>query len=293
VTSSLVAVGSITASTGTLTIAGISSSATVSVTGTVSATTFSNPSDRRLKENINLLDQRSRQLFSLNGVSFNYKRNNEGGGKLGAISKDGDVDVDDTHFGFIAQDVEVSYPELVGRTDNGLLSVHYTEFIPLIVEGMKEQRRQLDTMQSSIKSIQGSGLNTKRSVVNVKGLAAMASISSQFAHVHEDEIISDSNNNIDVEDIFVELRRDLDTVLSDNQELKVDNQELKADNQKLRRDLDTVMSDNKELKVDNKELRRDLDTVMGDNKELKEVIELLRGQVEGVLSYMGRSDRQQ
>ena len=47
-----------------------------------------------------------------------------------------------TYFGFIAQDVEGRYPELVGRGSDGMRSVQYSAFVPLIIEGMKGQKRE-------------------------------------------------------------------------------------------------------------------------------------------------------
>jgi hypothetical protein len=40
--------------------------------------------------------------------------------------------INKVHFGFIAQDVQPIFPNLVYQKDNGLLGVNYPEFIPLI-----------------------------------------------------------------------------------------------------------------------------------------------------------------
>jgi hypothetical protein len=132
----------------------------------MSATTFSNPSDRRLKANVNSLEARAKHIFTLNGVSFNYKRkvinssppaakstsvfSSTGGAQrqLGAVSADGVVDTNSTYFGFIAQEVEGQFPELVGRDSQGFRSVQYSAFVPLIIEGMKEQRSDLFEQRS-------------------------------------------------------------------------------------------------------------------------------------------------
>jgi hypothetical protein len=113
----------------------------------VYATTFANPSDRRLKANVLSLDARAQHIFSLNGVSFNYKRRQSDG----AVSADGAVEANaTTHFGFIAQDVEGNFPELVGRASDGMRSVQYSAFVPLIIEGMKGQRAEAAAQRAAV-----------------------------------------------------------------------------------------------------------------------------------------------
>jgi hypothetical protein len=57
-------------------------------------------------------------------------------GLLGEISRNGEPDMNTTHFGFIAQEVEVPFPELVGVGSDGMRRVAYSAFVPLINEGM-------------------------------------------------------------------------------------------------------------------------------------------------------------
>lgn len=48
-----------------------------------------------------------------------------------------------THFGFVAQEVEAVYPELVrADAESGLKSVNYNEVVPLAVAGVQQVRRQ-------------------------------------------------------------------------------------------------------------------------------------------------------
>jgi hypothetical protein len=170
----------------------------------MSATTFSNPSDRRLKANVNSLEARAKHIFTLNGVSFNYKRKvinsspaaarststssspssaSQGsaagesshdadartGGlqqrQLGAVSADGVVDTNSTYFGFIAQEVEGQFPELVGRDSQGFRSVQYSAFVPLIIEGMKEQRSDLVESIKDQRSKLAEGLKAQQSEI--------------------------------------------------------------------------------------------------------------------------------
>jgi hypothetical protein len=56
----------------------------------------------------------------------------------------------DKYFGFIAQEVEAVFPELVSTDENGQKFVSYTEFIPLLVEAFKEQQQTITIMQEQI-----------------------------------------------------------------------------------------------------------------------------------------------
>jgi len=102
-----------------------------------------------LKSNIASLDTRAHHIFSLNGVSFNYKRRQSDG----FVSADGAVDKNSTHFGFIAQEVEGQFPELVGRASDGMRSVQYSAFVPLIIEGMKGQRAEAAAQRAAVESL--------------------------------------------------------------------------------------------------------------------------------------------
>ena len=78
-------------------------------------------SDRRLKENIQTLQNSLDKILALQGVS--YKRN--------------DIHDSKKYIGLIAQDVQAVLPEIVNE-QNDLLSVEYTSIIPVIIESIKE-----------------------------------------------------------------------------------------------------------------------------------------------------------
>jgi hypothetical protein len=83
-------------------------------------------SDIRLKQNINQLNNSLSIINKLRGVSFEYTKESNMG--------------DGLRYGFIAQEVQQFIPEIVrqrSKTD-GMLSLNYTEIIPLLVEAIKE-----------------------------------------------------------------------------------------------------------------------------------------------------------
>ena len=83
-------------------------------------------SDARLKENINQLQNSLSIVKNLRGVSFEYTQESNMGNGL--------------RYGFIAQEVQEFVPDIVRSRvkGDGMLSLSYTEIIPLLVESVKE-----------------------------------------------------------------------------------------------------------------------------------------------------------
>ena len=109
--------------------------------GTLSA------SDERLKENVTTLTGSLDKINQLRGVSFNWKNEARGTGN---------------NIGFIAQEVESVYPELVG--DGGLPDVdgesphkhvNYEKLVPALVEAIKELKTELDAAKARITTLEG------------------------------------------------------------------------------------------------------------------------------------------
>lgn len=115
---------------------GVYISGNLQVTGNVTASAFLYSSDKRLKKNIQILDNSLEKVLKLNGVSFNWKRNSEEG------------------IGLIAQNVEAVYPELV-KTDSasGMKSVEYGNLVAPLVEAIKEQQKMIESLQTEIKEL--------------------------------------------------------------------------------------------------------------------------------------------
>ena len=94
-------------------------------------------SDINLKTNIKPLENSLDKILKLNGVSFEWKKESDARDLTG-IKDD---------LGFIAQEVQEILPELVRKNDNGLLSLRDKGIIPILVEAIKEQQRQIDDLK--------------------------------------------------------------------------------------------------------------------------------------------------
>jgi hypothetical protein len=97
-----------------------------------------NTSDVRLKENIiELSKEKIDNLFKLNPVEYFFKRD---------LTKK-------EHLGFIAQDVEKLFPNLVKNNIFGYKTVNYIEFIPIIISKMKSMQNEIDELKSLVKEL--------------------------------------------------------------------------------------------------------------------------------------------
>ncbi|AHZ85081.1 hypothetical protein Bb109J_c2389 [Bdellovibrio bacteriovorus] len=92
------------------------------VNGNVKAASYLYTSDARLKKDVVTLPMALENLLKLRGVNFVWKNNGE------------------KTVGFIAQEVEAVYPELV-RTDkvSGFKSVQYGNIVAILVEALKQE----------------------------------------------------------------------------------------------------------------------------------------------------------
>ncbi|MFN3329287.1 MAG: tail fiber domain-containing protein, partial [Fervidobacterium pennivorans] len=50
-------------------------------------------------------------------------------------------------IGFIAQDVEKVFPELVFEDSEGIKSLDYSKFTPVLLQAIKEQQQQIEKLQ--------------------------------------------------------------------------------------------------------------------------------------------------
>ena len=105
-------------------------------TGVVFAPGFQYSSDVTLKKDIRNLENSIEKLSALQGVSFTWKATGE------------------PSIGFIAQDVEKVYPEVVSTSaTTGLKSVSYGSLVAPLIEAVKSQQETIKKQQEEIDSI--------------------------------------------------------------------------------------------------------------------------------------------
>ena len=52
------------------------------------------------------------------------------------------------HIGFIAQEIEQQFPEFVVTNGNGYKSVTYDQLTPVLVEAIKEQQKEIESLKA-------------------------------------------------------------------------------------------------------------------------------------------------
>ena len=138
-TTTVTASGDISAVNGTFTgnISGVGGTFTGNISavdgtfsGDVQADDFNTTSDRRLKTDINNLENALDKVKALQGVSF--KMNNE------------------NKIGLIAQDTQKVIPEVVKENEEGYLSVSYGNIVGLLIEAIKEQQVKIESLEKKL-----------------------------------------------------------------------------------------------------------------------------------------------
>jgi predicted nucleic acid-binding Zn-ribbon protein len=104
------------------------------VIGSVKATDFNTTSDQNLKNNIKTIENPLSKVLSIRGVNFEWKDSNK------------------ASAGVIAQEVEKVLPELV--TGQNTKTVNYNGLIGLLIETVKEQQKQIDTLNEKISKLE-------------------------------------------------------------------------------------------------------------------------------------------
>ena len=96
-------------------------------------------SDRRLKTDILPLKYGLKEILSLGAVSYTLKDAPEKG----------------TQLGLIAQEAKKVVPEIVtGDENKEMLGVNYTEIVPVLINAIKEQQKQIDDLKKVVAEFQ-------------------------------------------------------------------------------------------------------------------------------------------
>jgi len=111
-------------------------------TGRIKANAYMTYSSQRFKQDVEVIDNPIETIQNLRGVTFTWKKNNQ---------KD---------YGFIAEEVGKELPIIVEWDDNNstgetpqALSMDYTRIIPILLEGIKSQQKQIDNLKDEIKCL--------------------------------------------------------------------------------------------------------------------------------------------
>ena len=90
-------------------------------------------SDKRLKDNIVRIENPLEKVDKIGGYTFDWNDKQET-----YTGKD---------VGVIAQEIQEVLPELVTERDNGYLAVKYEKVVPLLIESIKELKKEVDEIK--------------------------------------------------------------------------------------------------------------------------------------------------
>jgi hypothetical protein len=117
----------------------------INAVGNVRANGVILTSDARFKQNVETIATSTLDKFKqINPVSYTW---NELGQEQGGIAGQ-------TQYGFLAQEVEQLFPELVSTRPDGYKGVNYFGFIAMLVEAVKEILAQIETISSRITNLE-------------------------------------------------------------------------------------------------------------------------------------------
>lgn len=109
-------------------------------------------SDLKLKSDIRELEKAGDKLGLLKPVKYKMLPKFRGDQKADSIMAE-KAKVD--QLGFIAQDVQKIFPELVTQDKEGTLGIKYIEFIPILVKAYQEQQSELEALKVRIGILEG------------------------------------------------------------------------------------------------------------------------------------------
>lgn len=115
------------------------------VAGDIIANSIAGSSDLRFKTNITPIINPLQKVMQLRGVTFDWKTKEFPSRTFS----------ENRSLGFIAQEVEEVLPEVVQteNTSEGYKSVQYDKVVALLVEAIKEQQKQIQSLQKEIKKL--------------------------------------------------------------------------------------------------------------------------------------------
>ena len=107
-------------------------------------------SDRRLKKDIRPFTGALEKILAVQPVYYSFK--------------------DTVHYpggeciGFLAQDLERSLPEMIGRDDKGYLTVKYSKMTAVLLQAIKEQQQTIEALQKKVAEME----NEKTEIAQLK-----------------------------------------------------------------------------------------------------------------------------
>lgn len=142
-----------------------SPSYTLNVAGTINSSGgYYNVSDLRRKKNLQPIENVLSQILKLEGYKFNWRKDEFPEMNFGP----------DFQLGFIAQEVEQFFPELVVTGSDGFKSLDYSKMTVLLLQAVKEQQHQIDTVNRENTQLKSELKELKENIDQIRSLISAA-----------------------------------------------------------------------------------------------------------------------
>jgi len=140
-------------------------------------------SDTRLKENIVVLENPLQKIMRVSAYNYNFKKEFF----PEDIPAEATTKYAKKQIGFLAQELEKEFPELVSPPDeeNEYYGVNYIGMIPVLLEAIKEQQKMIDKQQQRIEQLE-KGNNVTANTL--KSLNTNAPTATQEMHLSDSQI---------------------------------------------------------------------------------------------------------
>jgi hypothetical protein len=103
-------------------------------------------SDKRFKKNITQLPSVTQKLKKITSYTYSYNDL-----FLSRYSQTQQKDIKTSQIGFIAQEMQTIFPELVSAdSTNGYLKIDYISMVPILTQAIQEQNQTIDSLQNQI-----------------------------------------------------------------------------------------------------------------------------------------------
>ena len=131
---------------------------TVFIRGHLSAASFTETSDGRLKKDIQPLTHALDAILQLEGKTYRWKEDTTFANKA--------------DIGLVAQEVEKIFPELVAENEQGYKGIAYSKLTAVLIEAMKEQQGQMIAQQQQMTAQQDQIATLEKENTQLKAIMA-------------------------------------------------------------------------------------------------------------------------
>ncbi len=115
-------------------------------------------SDIRYKKDITSLKNVLPDLLKLQGIKYNWR-----------VGEFPNMHFNDKRdIGFIAQEMEKTFPEIVTTNKDGYKSIDYAKLTPVLVEAIKEQQKMIEDQRSAIIKLEANNNNQQSEIEKIK-----------------------------------------------------------------------------------------------------------------------------